>query len=481
MVDRRLLTGIGGLDEVLRGGLLAQRAYLVRGGPGSGKTTVGLHFLAEGVAAGEPTLFINQGEPEAEVRANAASIGLDLVGITFLDLTPSATLFTEGQTYDVFHPAEVELEPTTQAIIEAVRQIRPARVFLDAMTQLRYLSLDKVHFRRQAISLLRFLVSQGATVLFASESQHADQDADMQFMSDGVIHMDNNAGLRTVMVSKLRGSAFAPGSHSVSIEADGMHVYPRLTPQEHSKPFVAETLSSGVPEIDELMGGGIERGTVTIMSGPSGVGKTTLGLQFMKEAAGRGERSVVYTFEENAEVLAYRAQRVNIPVANMVATGTLSMVQIEPLRYTADQFGCMVRDQVEKADAHLVMLDSISGFGMCMREDQPETYLHAVAKYLRNMGVTTILINETTNITGDFRATDNAISYLADNIVYLRYIEIHGELRKVLGVLKKRMSDFEKTMREFEITRYGVKVGAALTNMRGILHGTPTLVDTPPR
>jgi circadian clock protein KaiC len=480
-VADRLLTGIEGLDEILHGGLLRQRAYLVRGGPGSGKTTVGLHFLTKGVATGEPTLFINQGEPEEEVRANAASIGLDLAGVAFLDLTPSPTLFTEGQTYDVFHPAEVELEPTTQAIIEAVEQTRPARVFLDVMTQLRYLSLDEVHFRRQAISLLRFLVSQGSTIMFVSESQHADQDADLQFMADGVIHMGNHSGLRTVMVSKLRGSAFVAGSHSLSIEADGMKVYPRLTPQDHGKPFVAETLSSGIPEIDELMGGGIERGTVTIMSGPSGVGKTTLGLQFMKEAAGRGERSVVYTFEESAEVLAYRAQGVNIPVANMVATGNLAMVQVEPLRYTADQFGRLVREQVEQAEARIVMIDSISGFAMCMREERPERYLHAIAKYLRNMGVTTILINETTNITGDFRATDNAISYLADNIVYLRYIEIHGELRKVLGVLKKRMSDFEKTMREFEITRYGVKVGAALTNMRGILHGTPTLLDTPPK
>lgn len=480
MTDR-LLTGIGGLDEILHGGLLRRRAYLARGGPGSGKTTIGLHFLAQGVAAGEQTLFINQGEPEEEVRANAASIGLDLAGVRFLDLSPSGTLFEESQSYDVFHPAEVELQPTTTAIAEAVKEHRPARVFLDAMTQLRYLSLDEVHFRRQAMSLLRFLVSAGATVLFASESQHADRDADLQFMSDGVIHMDNRAGLRTVTVSKFRGSAFAAGSHTLSIDGDGMHVYPRLTPRDHGKAFVAETISSGVPEIDELMAGGIERGTVTILTGPSGVGKTTLGLQFMKEAAGRGERSVVYTFEESAEVLAHRSQLVNIPIANMIGTGRLSLVQVEPLRYTADQFGRMVREEVERADARIVMIDSISGFAMCMREDQPETYLHAVAKYLRNMGVTTILINETTNITGDFRATDNAISYLADNIVYLRYIEIRGELRKVLGVLKKRLSDFEKTMREFEITRYGVKVGAALTNMRGILHGTPTLIDPPPR
>lgn len=480
MTDR-LLTGIEGLDEVLHGGLLRRRAYLVRGGPGTGKTTVGLHFLTQGVAAGEPTLFINQGEPEEEVRANAASIGLDVTGVRFLDLAPSGTLFAEGQSYDVFHPAEVELEPTTQAIIEAVRQTRPARVFLDVMTQLRYLSLDEIHFRRQALSLLRFFVSAGATVLFVSESRNADGDADLQFMSDGVIHMDNRGGLRTVTVSKFRGSEFAGGSHTLSIDAGGMHVYPRLTPQDHGKPFVAETISSGVPEIDELMAGGIERGTVTIISGPSGVGKTTLGLQFMKEAAGRGERSVIYSFEEGAEALAHRSQLVNIPIAKMVATGTLSLVQVEPLRYTADQFGHMVRDEVERADARIVMIDSISGFGMCMREDNPQTYLHALAKYLRNMGVTTIFINETTNITGDFRATDNEISYLADNIVYLRYIEIRGELRKVMGVLKKRMSDFEKTMREFEITRYGVKVGAALTNMRGILQGTPTLLESPPR
>ncbi|GAA1583172.1 ATPase domain-containing protein [Actinoplanes couchii] len=480
MTDR-VLTGIEGLDEILHGGLLRRRAYLVRGGPGSGKTTVGLHFLTQGVTAGEPTLFINQGEPEDEVRANAASIGLDVSGVKFLDLAPSGTVFAEGESYDIFHPAEVELEPTTQSIAEAVREVRPTRVLLDVMTQLRYLSLDQTHFRRQALSLLRFLVTSGATVVCVSESQNTDGDADLQFMADGVIHMDNRGGLRTIAVSKFRGSEFVGGGHSLSIDADGMHVYPRLTPQDHGKPFVAETISSGVPEIDELMAGGIERGTATILTGPSGVGKTTLGLQFMKEAAGRGERSVIYSFEEGADALAHRSQLVNIPIGKMIEAGTLSLVQVEPLRFTADQFGHMVRDEVERADARIVMIDSISGFGMCMREDDPQVYLHALAKYLRNMGVTTILINETTNITGDFRATDNEISYLADNIVYLRYIEIHGELRKVMGVLKKRMSDFEKTMREFEITRYGVKVGGALTNMRGILQGTPTLLEPSPR
>jgi circadian clock protein KaiC len=465
------------LDEIMSGGLIPARSYLVRGGPGSGKTTLGLHFLRCGLTNGERVLFINQGEPEEEVRANAASVGLDLTGIEFLDMTPSATIFAEAQSYDVFHPAEVDLEPTTRAIVDAVERVRPQRVFLDAMTQLRYLSLDQVHFRTQAFSLLRFLVGAGATVVFASESQSADRDEDLQFLSDGVIHMGNQAGIRSVTVSKFRGSAFVGGNHSLRISTDGMHVYPRLVPDEHGQPFVAEAISSGIPEVDELLYGGLERGTVTIMSGPSGVGKTTLGLQFMKEAAGRGERSVVYTFEESADVLARRAQHVNIPVANMIDTGNLSLVQVEPLRYTADQFCRLVRAAVEDLDTRLVMLDSIAGFKMCMSESEPEVYLHALAKYLRNMGVTTVFINETANITGEFRATDGAISYLADNIVYLRYIEIHGELRKVIGVLKKRLSDFEKTMREFEITRYGIKVGGSLTQLRGILQGTPTVLE----
>lgn len=228
-----------------------------------------------------------------------------------------------------------------------------------------------------------------------------------------------------------------------------------------------------MPELDELLHGGLERGTVTLVTGPTGSGKTTLGLLFMKEAAGRGERSVVYTFEENVDSLLARSQAINIPVRAMVAHGMLEVIPIEPLRYTPDEFARLVRQEVEERHTRIVMLDSIAGYRLSMRRADLVQHLHALCRYLNAMGVTTLLVNEVEKITGEFQATELGISYLADNIIFLRYLEVNGELRKAIGVLKKRLSDFEKTLREYEITRYGVKVGRPLTQLRGLLSGVP--------
>ncbi len=251
-----------------------------------------------------------------------------------------------------------------------------------------------------------------------------------------------------------------------------------LLPEQHLQQFVQETISSGVPELDELLHGGLERGTISILTGPTGVGKTTLGLQFMKEAAGRGERSVVYTFEEAQETLLRRCESLNIPVRSMIARGTLSVVQIEPLHLTPDEFAHKVRYEVEQQHAGIIMIDSIAGYGLSLRGDNVVGHLHALCKYLQNMGVAVLLINEVESIIGDFQVSDVGISYLADNIVFLRYLELRGELRKVIGVLKKRLSSFERTLRELEMSRYGIKVGRPLTNLQGILTGRISSIDT---
>jgi circadian clock protein KaiC len=479
--NERVSTGIVGLDEVLHGGLLPHRAYLVRGGPGCGKTTLGMQFLSQGTATGDSCIFINLGEPEEQIRANAKRIGLDLTGITFIDLSPDPSFFAEVQSYDIFSPAEVEREPMTQRITDQVKSIKPQRVFLDAMTQFRYFSTDAFQFRKQVHSFLRFLVEQGATVLFTSEGSAEEPDNDLQFMSDGVINLDYNNGDRTLEITKFRGSDFIKSPHSMRLTASGMQVYPRLTPGEYTNDFKLESISSGIPEMDEMLSGGLERGTVTIITGPTGVGKTTLGLQFMKEAAGRGERSVIYSFEEWRDTLLQRSEAVNIPIGTMLKRGTLDIVQVEPLRYTPDEFARMVRQEIETNNTSIVMLDSIAGYRLSVRGDKEllTTNLHALSKYLQNMGVAVILINEIERITGEFSATDIGISYLADNIIFLRYLEILGEMRRAIGVLKKRLTDFERTLREIEITRYGIKVGRPLTNLRGILSGIPEFV-TPP-
>jgi circadian clock protein KaiC len=480
--QKRYQVGVSGLDELLNGGLISNRAYLIRGGPGCGKTTLGLHFLTTGSSQGESCLFITLGESAEQIRTHGEGIGFDLSNVTFLDLSPTSDFFTEVQTYDIFSPAEVEREPITRQIIEQVEQLQPKRIFLDAITQLRYLASDAFQYRKQVLSFIRFLINRGATMLFTSESSAEAPDDDLQFISDGVINLVSSPQGRSIAITKFRGSGFRDGSHSLRLSDEGMQVYPRLQPGKHQREFVPEAIASGIPELDELMHGGLERGTVTIISGPSGVGKTTVGLQFMKEAAGRGERSVVYTFEEETEILLQRSELINIPARKMVERGTLSVVKVEPLQYSPDEFAQMVRQEAEVKNTQIVMIDSIAGYRLSLRGDDLVAHIHAVCKYLANMGVTVLLINEVVNFAGEFRATDVGITYLADNFVFLRYWERQinsvSEVRKAIGVLKKRLSDFEKTLRELEITRYGIKVGKPMPGLKGIFSATPHFTES---
>lgn len=474
----RISTGIKGLDEILSGGLIAHQAYLIKGQPGSGKTTLGFHFLHAGVSKGETTLFISFGELEARLRRNSQQIGIDLEQVEFLDLSPTADFFAEDETYDIFSPAEVEKAPITQKIIDAIDRLQPKRIFLDAITQFRFLAADSFQFRKQIQSFLRFLLDREITLLFTSEGSKHNPDDDLQFMSDGVIELNMTSERRCIQVKKFRGSNFAGGQHDLQLSDRGMLVFPRLIPETHQRQFKTEVISSGIPEIDELLHGGIERGTTTIISGPSGVGKSTFGIQFMKEAAGRGERSVLYAFEEEIDTLLVRCEGINIPAQIMINRGTLSIVSVEPLKYTSNQFAYLVRKEVEENNARIVMIDSTSGYKLSMQGEDLIRNLHSLCQYLKNMGVTVILINEIHTIAGsDFSVTENGLSYLADNLIFLRYLELNGQLRKAIGVLKKRVSDFERTLREFGITKYGIKVGEPLTQLRGILNGVPEWID----
>jgi circadian clock protein KaiC len=478
----RCPTGIVGLDEVLHGGLVPQRAYLARGGPGTGKTTLGLHFLRAGIAAGERALLITLESNEGQLRSDAAAQGLGLEGVRVLDLSPTREFFAENQSYDIFSPADVERDPTTKQIIQTVQEHRPHRVFVDAITTLRYLSPDAFQFRKQALSFLRFLVESGATVVMSSEPTISVPDDDLRFMSDGILDLDFSSGhgtlRRTLSVAKMRGSDFEGGPHSLRLTHRGMEVYPRLVPSSHEREFTVEVIPSGLPELDEMLGGGVERGTITILSGPSGVGKTTVGMQFMKEAATRGERSVVYAFEEQKDTLLHRCATVGIPVQAMVEAGSLSVVQVEPLRFSPAEFALLVRREVEERGARVVMIDGISGYRLTLAGDDLVTQLHALGRYLKNMGVTALFISETEGITGDAQATGAGVSYLCDNLVLLRYLEVDGELHKAIGVLKKRVGDFEKTLRELAITGSGIRVGAPLKGLRGVLTGNPEWVGS---
>ncbi|HEY9723044.1 MAG TPA: ATPase domain-containing protein [Oscillatoriaceae cyanobacterium] len=475
----RLQSGTPWLDEVLDGGFLPRRSYLVRGGPGTGKTTLCLHFLREGLRRGERVLFISLGEPADQVRANAADMKFDLTDLPILDLSPSPDFFAEVRSYEIFSPAEVEREPLTKRIIAAVEQYRPERVVVDPISQLRYLSQNSFQFRRQVLSFLHYLHDQGATVLFTSESSESDPDDYIQIVGDGVITLENKLATRTLTVTKFRGSAFAPGKHSMRLTERGIEVYPRLVPEEYERSFAHEALPFGISELDTMLEGGIERGTVTILTGPSGVGKTSLGMQFMREAASRGERSVVYSFEEEIDVIMARCEGLNIPAHQMVKEGTLFIKKIEPLRYSADEFARMVRDEVEEKGTRVVMIDSIAGFRLSLQGDFEDlvTRLHAQCKYLQNMGVVCLLINEVEAVSGEFRVTDMRFSYLADNVLFARYMEHHTpegvRLAKAFGILKKRLSNFDTSVRELKFSNQGLSLSPPLRDVTSILSSFP--------
>lgn len=475
-VDNRLHSGIPALDDILGGGYLSGRTYLLRGGPGTGKTTVGLHFLSAGCQDNQTGLFITLEESEAQIKATAASLQLDLSHTAFLDLSPSVDFFSKVESYDIFNPAEVEREPLTNSIVETLESIRPQRVFIDSMTQFRYFSSDNYQFRKQVLSFLRFLRERNTTVLFTSESSLDSPDSDLQFMSDGVISLFFENGDRTLSVSKFRGSDFHSGNHFFQLTSRGMRVFPALIPDAHGHNYDVENISSGIAEIDELLDGGIERGLITIITGPSGIGKSTLGVQFMHEAAARGERSVVFAFDEAKDTLIKRCRGVGIAVDSMQEHGKLSVVQIEPLRYVPDEFAQLVQQEVEQQQARIVMLDSLSGYRLSVRGNDLVHHIHALCKYLQNMGVAVILVNEIEHITGNFQVTEAGISYLADNVIFLRYFEMEGSLRRAIGVLKKRVGDFEKQLREFKISSRGIKVGEPLTGVQGLLSGIPKLL-----
>lgn len=481
MKEERASSGIAGLDEILCGGFIRTQAYLITGPAGTGKTTFGWHFLTAGARAGEPVLFVTFSESERRLRTNAGKSGFDTSGVEFLDLSPSSQFFSGAESYDIFSPDEVERQPTTQHIVEAVERSSPRRVFIDSMTHLRYLTADGFQFRKQVLSFLRFLTERGCDVLFSSETAADSLDDDLRYLADGVIELalDEHFG-RSLLIKKFRGSSFRGMRHSMRLNGNGLEIFPRLLPETHVQDFHPDPLPFGVPEFDRMLHGGLERGTATIITGASGVGKTTMGLQFMKEAAARGERSVVFTFEERAAVLLQRCKSVNIPADAMVEQGNLGIREVEALRFTPDEFANLVRYEIEVNKATTVMIDSVRGYQLSIRGEDLIGHVHSLCKYMQNMGVTALLINELESI-ADFTVTELGISYLSDNIIFLRYLERalgdRVELRKSIGVLKKRLSDFEKDLRELRITSDGVKIEDTLANVRGILSQMPQVYE----
>lgn len=476
MSSKKISTGNANLDLILHGGLIQQKSYLIKGGSGTGKSTLGYLFLEEGASKGEKTMLITLGESAESIRVNAGRQGINLSDTVIVDMSPGSQELRNEGNYSVFSPLEVEAKPMIDKVTEGIEKHHPQRVVLDSLTMLKYLYENAFQYKNMALSLIKYICSAGATLCMISEVHSVNGEDDAEFWVDGVLEVTNSTDWRRIRVLKFRGSGFHGGDHAMRIDDSGISVFPRLQPNEYDRVFSNTPVSSGIEGLDSMLEGGIEKGTISMFTGPTGVGKTNLGIQFMKQASLRGERSVIYTFEESAELILKRSRIIGVPVDEMIEEGKLTIKSIEPFSFSPDEFSMMVRKDIEENGTEIVMIDSVGGYSLSVRQEDPLERLHSLCIYLGNVGVTCFLVSETSNITGEFITTNLHASYLADNIIFLRYIEVEGELKKSIGILKKRMSDFEKSIRELTITSDGIKLGEPLTNLQGILSGVPQII-----
>ena len=472
----RVESGIPGLDELLRGGLVRGRMYLVSGEPGTGKTTIGYHFLREGLANGETVLHIHGEESDEECLANAAQFGIDISEASFLDLGPDPEFFTEDPSYDLVNAAEIEEERYTRTIRESIEEIEPSRVVLDPITQLKYIESSEHHYRKRLLSFMRFLKGRGITVVAtATTDATGDSGTEIRSLSDGVVELFHGGEGRRIRIQKHRGVGQVDGTHGLEIRSAGVEVFPQVIPKPNDREFDPRPLRSGLDGLDDLAGGGFERGTVTFITGPPGVGKTTTGGLYLIQAAAEGRKSVIYLFEEREETFTHRCRSLGIPIDGIREEGLLSVETVDPLSVSAEEFAHGVRDRVEGDGVEMVLIDGFGGYTTAIQgtTDELRRDLHTLTRYLSHNEVSTFVTDATHRITGIASATSSDISPMADNILFMSYIELEGSLRKVIGVLKKRAGGFEHTLREFEITTDGVRIGEPMTGFSGILRGQP--------
>lgn len=466
MVNHRVPTGIPGLDEILSGGLISQRTYLLVGRPGSGKTIFSSQWLLEGQRRGERTLFVTLTEPADEIQRNIASFGWTLEDSDVVDLAPTGEQDAVVSEYQVFPPSEVAHNGFWDAIYQSIRQKRPQRLVIDSVTQIRYLSADDYQFRTKMLSLVRFLNQSGCTSILVFESSELERETPLALAVDGLLRLRVDISpsrvneLRSLQIDKFRGSGYISGLHPFRITGAGIEVFPHRIESIGTPRITGELLRTGNAPLDALVGGGIEVGTSTIISGPSGTGKTTMGLTFLLAGIAAGQRAVLFSFEEALESLLERSRGMGMPLEPLLDAGSLRFVRLNPMEQYPDEFLARVRTAVEDEGFSLVMIDSLRGYQLEMEQfGTVQAHIHNLLHYLDRQGVTSFLVNEIENITGDLQATELSVSHLADNLLLLRYVEQGGEMVRVLVCLKKRLGPAEPALRKLEITSAGLRVG----------------------
>jgi circadian clock protein KaiC len=478
-------TGIAGLDDILGGGFTPNRLYLLEGMPGSGKTTLALQFLLEGARKGEPVLYVTLSETQEEIRSVADSHGWDLKGVTIRELVPSEDTLDPAEQYTVFHPSEVELSDTTKKILEDVNSLKPTRVVFDSLSELRLLAGNALRYRRQILALKQFFAGRRCTVFLLDDLTSAEHDLQVQSIAHGALMLEHTmpafGGMRRrLRVTKYRGSDFRGGYHDYAIRRGGLEVYPRLVAAEHRRESSRERLRSDLAGLDKLLGGGLERGTSTLIQGAAGTGKSTISSLFCTRAAERGERSALFIFDESVNTLYSRTQGLGINLKTHVDAGRVIVRQVDPAELSPGEFVHSIRRVVEEEGARIVVIDSLNGYLNSMPDEKfLIIQLHELLTYLGQQGVATVLVAAQHGLMGSQMSGPIDASYLADAVMLLRYFEAEGEVRQAISVVKMRGGEHERSIREFSMRGGKIAIGEPLRNYRGVLTGVPEKQSKP--
>lgn len=475
----RFATGIAGLDDILGGGLARNHLYLVEGDPGTGKTTIAMQFLMEGVRCGQKGLYVTLSESKAELLEIADSHGWSLGGLEIFELAPDEAQLKPEAQYTVFNPSEIEMSDTTNAVMAEVERIQPARVVFDSLSELRLLARDSLRYRRQILGLKQYFSGRKCTVLLLDDRTGEGHDQQLQSIAHGVILLESaereyGSKRRRLEVKKLRGSKFREGFHDYCIKRGGVEVYPRLVAAEHLVTFEPTQLESGIPALDRLLGGGIDSGTSTLLLGPAGCGKSTIAVRYAVSAVERGGRAALFTFDETLATLGIRAKGLGMDIRRHADAGMLQLRQVDAAELSPGQFVYEIRQLVEEHDLKLLIIDSLNGFLNAMPgEHFLAMQLHELLAYLSQKGVTTLMTVSQAGFVGTNIDTPVDVSYLADTVLLFRYFEAAGEVRQALSVIKKRSGEHERTIRELVMRNNLISVGGVITEFDGVLTGSP--------
>jgi circadian clock protein KaiC len=476
----RARTGIAGLDDVLGGGLPTNHVYLLDGEPGAGKTTLALQFLLEGAAVGERGLYVTLSESKDELAAVAASHGWSLAPLSLFELAENVSDRPgDDEEYTIFHPAEVELQQTIEAVFDVVEKVNPTRVVFDSLSEMRLLARDPLRFRRQILALKQFFAGRRCTVLLLDDKSAPDGDMQLHSLAHGVIllehmAMEYGAERRRLRVTKLRGVRFWGGFHDFRIRTGGIAVYPRIRKTSPPDSLPSGTLASGDEGLEALLGGGLTLGTSTLITGAAGTGKTVLSLQYVCAAVARGERARLYMFDERLTTFRMRARGLGMNLDEALADGRLTISQLEPTEMSPGEFANAIVDAIERDGVSLIVIDSINGYMNSMPSERLlGVQVHELLTYMANRGVTSILTLVQRGIFGGPVEEEAEVSVLADTVVLLRYFEFQGSVRNAISVVKKRSGQHEKTIRECRVEEGGIVVGAPLHQFQGVLTGVP--------